>query len=122
MKEKNFICTACPVGCKLIVRMEGDEVVKILGNRCRKGETYGRQEAIAPQRMVSSTVRVANGFHPLLPVYTKGSIPKRRIMEVLEKIRAIEVTAPVKAEDVIIANVIGTTVDVIASRDMPAKE
>ncbi|MEL7626409.1 MAG: DUF1667 domain-containing protein [Anaerolineaceae bacterium] len=121
MEEKNYICTACPMGCKLIVRMEGDEVVKILGNRCKKGETYGRQEAIAPQRMVASTVKIANGIHPLLPVYTKGSIPKRKIREVLDKIRAVEVTAPVKAEDVIIANVIGTGVDVIASRDMPAK-
>jgi len=121
MEEKNFICTACPTGCKLIVRMEGNEVVKILGHRCRKGETYGRQEAIAPQRMVASTVKVPNGFHPLLPVYTKGAIPKQRIPEVLEKIRAIEVLAPVKAEDVIIANVIGTGVDVIASRDMPEK-
>ncbi len=71
--------------------------------------------------MVASTVRIANGIHPLLPVYTKGSIPKRKIFEVLEKIRAIEVPAPVKAEDVIIANVIGTGVDVIASRDMPEK-
>lgn len=101
--------------------MEGDEVVKIVGNRCRKGETFGRQEAIAPQRMLASTVKVLNGFHPLLPVYTKGSIPKRMIVEVLEMIRAVEVTAPIKAEDVIIANVIGTGVDVIASRDMPAK-
>lgn len=122
MEEKNFICTACPTGCRLIVRMEGDEVVKILGNRCRKGETYGRQEAISPQRMVSSTVRVVNGFHPLLPVYTKGSVPKRRIAEVLEKIKAVEVQAPISTEDVIISNVIGTGVNVVASRDMPAKE
>lgn len=121
MEEKNFICTACPMGCKLIVRMEGEEVVKILGNRCRKGEPYGREEATDPQRMVSSTVRIANSNHPLLPVYTRGSIPKRRIFEVLEKIRTVEVSAPVKAEDVIIPNVIGTGVDVIASRDMPAK-
>jgi len=121
MEEKNFICTSCPMGCKLIVRMEGDEVIKILGNRCRRGEAYGRQEAIAPQRMVASTVKIPNGFHPLLPVYTKGTIPKSRIGEVLEKIRAVEVTAPVKAEDIIIPNIIGTGVDVIASRDMPEK-
>ena len=122
MEERNYICTACPKGCKLIVRMEGDEVIKVLGHRCRKGDTYGRQEAVAPQRMLASTVKISNALHPLLPVYTKGSIPKRKISEVLEKIRAIEVTAPVKAEDVIIANVIGTGVDVIASRDMPAKK
>ena len=120
MEEKNFICTACPMGCKLIVRMEGDEVVKVLGHRCRKGETYGRQEAIAPQRMVASTVRISNSLHPLLPVYTKGSVPKRRIPEILAKIREVELTAPVTAEDVVIANVIGTGVDIVASRDMPA--
>ena len=55
MQENNFICTACPMGCKLIVRMQDGEVVKVVGNRCRRGETYGRQEAIAPQRMVAST-------------------------------------------------------------------
>lgn len=121
MEEKNFICTACPMGCKLIVRMQGDEVVKVLGYRCRRGETYGRQEAIAPQRMIASTVRVVGGVHPLLPVYTKGSIPKRRINDVLAAIRAVEVQAPVKATQVIIPNVIGNGVDVIASRDMPEK-
>ena len=111
MEEKNYICTACPMGCKLIVRMEDDEVVKVLGHRCRRGETYGRQEA--------STVRISGGLHPLLPVYTKGSIPKRRITDVLAAIRAVEVKAPVSATQVIIPNVIGTGVDVIASRDMP---
>ena len=120
MEEKNFICTACPMGCTLIVRMEGDEVVKILGHRCRKGETYGRQEAIAPQRMVASTVRISNGLHPLVPVYTNGSVPKRRIPEILAKIREVQLTAPVTAQDVVIENVIGTGVDIVASRDMPA--
>ncbi len=120
MEEKNFICTACPMGCKLIVRMEGDEVVKILGHRCRKGETYGRQEAIAPQRMVASTVRISNGLHPLVPVYTNGSVPKRRIPEILAKIREVQLTAPVTAQDIVIENVIGTGVDIVASRDMPA--
>ena len=94
MEEKNFICTACPMGCKLIVRMEGSEVIKVAGNRCRRGDTYGRQEAVAPQRMVASTVRVSGGLHPLLPVYTKGSIPKRRIADVLAAIRAVEISAP----------------------------
>jgi len=121
MEEKNFICTACPMGCKLIVRMEGDGVVKVLGHRCRRGETYGHQEAIAPQRMVASTVKVVGGLHPLLPVYTKGSVPKCRIAEVLAAIREIQVQAPVKATQVIIPNIIGTGVDVIASRDMPEK-
>lgn len=121
MEEKNIICTACPTGCRLVVRMEGERVVQILGNRCRRGEPYGRQEAISPQRAIASTVRVRNGFHPLLPVYTTGTIPKRRIMDVLGMIREVEVDAPIKANTVILHNVVGTGVDVIASRDMPAR-
>ena len=38
---------------------------------------------------------------------------------VLAAIRAVDVHAPVSATQVIIPNVIGTGVDVIASRDMP---
>jgi len=109
------------MGCRLVVKMEGDQVLQIAGNRCRRGESFGRQEAIAPQRMVASTVRVLNGFHPLLPVYTKGTVPKKKIAEVLAEIRKVQIAAPVANKTVIIKNILGTGVDVVASRDMPAK-
>ena len=121
MEERNLICTACPMGCRLVVKMEGDQVLQIAGNRCRRGESFGRQEAIAPQRMVASTVRVLNGFHPLLPVYTKGTVPKKKIAEVLAEIRKVQIAAPVANKTAIIKNILGTGVDVVASRDMPAK-
>ncbi|HHX09044.1 MAG TPA: DUF1667 domain-containing protein, partial [Chloroflexi bacterium] len=38
----------------------------------------------------------------------------------LAKIREVQLTAPVTAQDVVIENVIGTGVDIVASRDMPA--
>ena len=120
MEERQIICTACPVGCRLIVKLDAGQVLSIAGNRCQRGVTYGRQEALAPQRMVASTVRVVNGFHPLLPVYTNGTVPKAKIPEVLAEIRKVELTAPVKYKSVVIPNVMGTGVDVIASRDMPA--
>lgn len=121
MEEKEIICTACPMGCRLLVKMEDGQVLQIVANRCKRGETYGRQEAVDPQRMVASTVRVINGFHPLLPVYTKGTVPKRQIPEVLAEIRKVELTAPVAKKTVIIKDILGTGVDVVASRDMPAK-
>ncbi|HPX65547.1 MAG TPA: DUF1667 domain-containing protein, partial [Anaerolineaceae bacterium] len=61
MEEKNFICTACPMGCKLIVRLDGNEVVQVLGHRCRRGENYGAQEATTPKRMLATTVRARGG-------------------------------------------------------------
>lgn len=120
-EEKNFICTACPQGCTLDVTMEGDEVVHIAGNRCNKGIAYAHEEATDPRRMISSTVRIKNGFHTLLPVYTRGTISKHMIPDVLAELRKVELTAPIKAQTVVIPNVLGTGVDIIASRDMPVK-
>lgn len=117
--EREFICTACPKGCLLRVVMEGKEVVKVEGYACRKGIDYGKQEASDPQRMLATTVRVENGFHPLLPVYTQKPISKDKLEAALAALRELRLEAPIKAQTVVLANVAGTGVDVLASRDMP---
>lgn len=114
-----FICTACPKGCMLNVVMEGDEVVKITGASCIKGKGYAQAEITDPRRMVASTVRVLGGLHPLEPVYTAAPVPKARIKDVLAALRAVEVEAPVTQGSVILTDVAGTGIDVLASRDMP---
>jgi CxxC motif-containing protein len=117
--EREFICTACPKGCRLRVVLEGKDVVKMEGYTCRKGLDYGRQEISDPRRMLATTVRVENGFHPLLPVYTQKPISKDKIEAVLAALRELRLKAPVKAQSVVLADVAGTGVDVLASRDMP---
>lgn len=117
--ERNFICTACPKGCMLKVQMEGDEVVKIEGNTCKLGVGYAKAEVSDPRRMLASTVRIKNSLHPLLPVYTSAAVPKPKIKEVLEAIRQVDLDAPVSMKSVIIANIAGTGIDLLASRDMP---
>jgi len=79
-------------------------------------------EMTDPRRMVATTIKVKNGFHPLLPVYTEQPVPKPLIPQVLAEIRKVEVTAPVKMKSVILENVLGTGINVLASRDMPAKQ
>ncbi len=118
MEEKSFICTACPMGCKLIVRLEGNEVVQVLGHRCRRGENYGSQEATEPKRMLATTVRAHGGIHPLLPVYTSGEVPKAKMREILAILRKVDITCPVKMGDVILKDIAGTGVDILASRDL----
>jgi len=117
--EHEFICTACPKGCRLRVVMEGKDVVKMEGYTCRKGIDYGKQEASDPQRMLATTVRVENGFHPLLPVYTQKPISKEKIGAVLAALRDLHLKAPINAQTVVLADAAGTGVDVLASRDMP---
>ncbi|HEY5001326.1 MAG TPA: DUF1667 domain-containing protein [Candidatus Cryosericum sp.] len=120
-EHRKFICITCPRGCALDVTMEGEAVVKMEGNSCKRGIDYVTGELNDPRRMVTTTVRVRGGVHPLAPVYTESPIPKPRIFDLLAEIRKIELKAPVKFGDVVIENALGTGVNILASRNIPAK-
>ena len=120
-EHRKFICITCPRGCALDVTMEGEAVVKMEGNSCKRGIDYVTGELNDPRRMVTTTVRVKGGVHPLAPVYTESPIPKQRVFDLLAEIRKIELRAPVKFGDVVIENALGTGVNILASRNIPAK-
>lgn len=119
VEKRRIICISCPVGCELDVTLDEGKIVDVEGNSCKLGLDYAEQEIFDPRRMVASTVKVKNGFHPLVPVYTEKPIPKPKIFEVLAELRDIEIEAPVAVNDVVIENVLDTGINVIASRDMP---
>jgi CxxC motif-containing protein len=114
---QKVICVTCPKGCTLEVNKEGDTVVSVL-NGCKRGQEYAKQELTDPRRMVASSVRIQGSIHPLLPVYTSAPFPKPRIPELLRQLRAVDVIAPIKMDQVILHDVLGTGIDVLASREM----
>ncbi len=116
---KELICIVCPQGCRLKVDEASDYAVS--GNRCARGEDYGRTELQNPTRVLTSTVDVLGSHISRCPVKTNGVIPKAKMFEAMEIVRAAKVTAPVKTGQVIIADILGTGVDVVATRDMEAK-
>ena len=118
MEVKNIICINCPLGCPLTVELDNGQVTKVTGNTCKRGELYAVKEITNPSRTVTSTVRVKGGERPVVAVRTKTDIPKDKIFACMEAINAVEVTAPVKIGDVIIADVCGTGVDVVASANV----
>ena len=95
-----------------------DENLVVTGNTCKRGELYGRQEVTNPTRTVTSTVRIDGGELPLCPVKTKDPIPKAKIFEAMEEIDKVHLVTPVHIGDVVIENVAGTGVAVVATRDM----
>ena len=114
-----MICITCPVGCALEVTHEGTTVINVTGNTCKKGIDYAKGELTDPRRMVATTVKVHGGRHPLVPVYTAAPVPKPLIFDLLAALRTVELEAPVHMGEVVLANALGTGVDVVASRDMP---
>ncbi len=122
IETRELTCIVCPVGCRLKAEMADGKVISVEGNSCKRGAQYAVDELCAPKRMVTSTVRVSGGFLPLVPVKTAQAVPKEKIGEVLAEVCAVQLVAPVKLGQVVLANAAGTGVDVVASRSMPAEE
>ena len=109
-----MICINCPRGCELDVEQTADGTVTVTGNACPRGEDYGRSELVNPTRMVTGLVRVA-GLRKPLPVKTKTAIPKGKIDATLFALHQTTVQLPVAIGDVVIPEVAGTGVDVVAT-------
>lgn len=114
---RHITCISCPLGCPLTVTIDG-EAVSVAGNTCPNGEKYGIEEVTNPKRVIPSTIVIRNGKLPRLPVKTADAVPKGMIFEIMNEINKVAVDAPVKMGDVIIKDVLGTGVDVVASRSM----
>lgn len=114
---KEIICVACPKGCLLKVHRENSEL-SVRNAGCKRGNEYAIGEITDPRRMVASTVQVTKGLHPLVPVYTAEPFPKQKITELLRILRDIKLEAPVRLGQVVLADALGTGINVIASRDI----
>ena len=106
-------CIVCPMGCQLTVEKTADGY-SVCGNACPRGETYGIEEMTNPTRMVTGLVKVAGVRHPL-PVKTKTAVAKGKISEITNLLANTTVLPPKTIGDVIIENVCGTGVDIVAT-------
>ena len=118
MEERKLTCIGCPMGCPLTVVMNGEEIVSVTGNTCKRGDVYARKEVTNPTRIVTSTVRVSGGSIDMVSVKTKEDIPKGKIFECVKALKGIEVPAPVHIGDVILENVADTGVDIVATKNV----
>lgn len=118
---KEMICICCPMGCRLTVDDSDINNVKVSGNTCPRGEKYGKEEVVCPKRMVTSVVRVRGGNVAMLSVKTKEAIEKSKIFDALATLKGVVVDAPVNIGDTVVADVLGTGVDFIATKNVAAK-
>ena len=121
MEEKNLICINCPLGCPLTVTLENGEVKTVTGNTCPRGEAYARKELTNPTRIVTSTVKVKGGRLAMASVTTATDIPQGKIFDGVKAIQNIALDAPVAIGQVVLADVCGTGVDIVATKTVPAK-
>ena len=114
--EKKITCIICPIGCKILVKIEGRECKIIGGNKCKEGVDYARNEALDPRRVLTTSVLVEGGDWPLVSVKTSDPVPKEKVFSVLKEIKKTVVNAPVKSGQTIIKNIANTGIDIVATK------
>ena len=133
--ERNLVCISCPLGCRLSVSWEDERNITVKGNKCAKGESYAQEEILAPKRVVTATVAVAGpsaatevgleGTPPSavdgprrLPVKTSAPLLKEHIPGLLNELYGMELEAPLRCGDVVLRDIAGTGVDLVATRSL----
>ena len=121
-ETKRFLCVSCPVGCALTVEVEGTRVLSVEGNTCPRGVAYAEAEVSNPLRVFASTVRVEGGALSVCPVRSRAPLPLVKVFDVARELAKVVLPAPVRIGQVILPDVCGTGVDLVASRSLNRKE
>lgn len=121
----SFHCTTCPNDCALTVEVDsaadGTKAIKsISGNRCPRGAVFAQTEVTRPERVLATTVIVKGGDEQLLPVRSAAALPFDQHMQAMELLRATAVDAPIKMGDTVVANILDSGVDIVASMNVDA--
>lgn len=116
--KKEIICTVCPRGCHIMV--EGDEktVKNLEGYGCKRGVEYATAEYLSPVRILTTIVKPDSTNSDLLPVRSSAPLPKEKLFDCMDVIKKVTVKLPVKRYDVIVSDICGTGVDIVATKDI----
>lgn len=115
--NKKMICISCPMGCHLEVSQKEDDI-SVSGNKCSRGEIYGKEELLSPKRVVTATCAIKSDLLPRIPVKTSGPLPKELINTLLEDLYRMELVPPVNRGDSLVNNYRDSGIDVIATKTL----
>ena len=119
-------CIICPMGCSMEVEVETGadgqkKVLSVKDNGCKRGEQYANKELQNPTRTLTTTIKVNGGVRPVVPVKTAGEVPKKMLLQCMEVVRRASCKAPVKRGDILLYDILGTGINVIACADVEKK-
>ena len=104
------------MGCHMEVTLEDGKVTAVAGNTCKRGAAYAADECTNPKRTLTSTVKTTAG--EMLSVKTAEAIPFGKLFDAMNELSSVTVETPVHIGQVILANVCGTGVDVVATKNL----
>ena len=115
--KHELTCIVCPRGC-LIQLVKDEEHYICTGNQCKRGEVYAIQEVTEPRRMFTSTVQIVGSKLSRCPVVSSSAIRKEDIFKIRDILDGLIIHAPIQVNDIIVENILGTGIHIIASRSI----
>ncbi len=115
-KIYHVTCIVCPMGCSITVVEEDGVIKEIVGYTCPRGKEYALQEIKEPRRTLMTIVRCIGGDLPVVSVKTDKPIPRDKLLEASRYLKKISVKPPVRIGDVIVDDLLGLGVRVVATR------
>jgi len=109
-------CVLCPVGCELEVRNDPAGGLQVQGNQCDKGVPFALEEILYPKRNLATSIPVKGTATKMVSVRLSGPVARELIFPILAEISKLRPEAPVRRGQILIDDVLGTGVDVIATR------
>ena len=109
-------CVLCPIGCELELFKDPGPELQVLGNQCDKGVPFALEEVLHPKRNLATSVPIEGSASRLVSVRLSGPVPRELIFPILAEIVKLRPKAPVRRGQVLVADVLGSGVDVIATR------
>lgn len=121
VSEQRISCIVCPMSCEGKITFENGEIKEISGFTCQRGINYAHEEVTAPRRTLTTTIRITDGELPLLPVISKTTLPKNKVIACARCLSTVSVTAPIYEGNVVYSNILNLGVDIVATRDILKK-
>jgi CxxC motif-containing protein len=109
-------CVLCPVGCELEVGKNAAGELQVQGNQCDKGIPFAVEEILNPRRNLATSVPVRGTAAKMVSVRLSRPVPREKLFPILAEIGKLRPEAPVRRGQVLIADVLDTGADVVATR------
>jgi len=114
--KREFICILCPNSCRITTEYDNNGIKKIEGAQCKKGKEFINNEIENPLRIFTGSVLCEGGDYRLVSVKTTKSILKKYMKQIALKTHQIKLKAPVEIGQVIVPNIMGLDINLVATR------
>ena len=113
--KREMTCIICPRGCTLSVELENKKVLSVKGNACKRGADYAVAECTCPTRTLTTTVMTESG--EVVAVKSDKPVPKELLFDCMKEINAMSAPRGTRIGTVLIADILGTGANIIASQN-----